>query len=236
MLTRASYLSKPPSRSLQTNLPALKGRLHCWKQKRGPETCLSIRATSSRGYITPDCRDDSPKPNLFVRDLSIVKEPIAERSVFPQRQAYHARLISSICRHRRLIRRLLDTSEYCSLQQLGTHAVRWLTLAYLARSSSKRGLATRAHGLPFRAHCLGLASGRIPTPVGAPPKHLPPARRLRSPTPDFEIRAHTPARRNPPPDPPKMLLRRLPSARLGLGVATSRSGSPETDGHERKKT
>jgi len=59
--------------------------------------------------------------------------------------------------------------------------------------------------------------------------------RLRSPASDFEGRAHTPARRNPSPDPPKMLLRRLPSDRLGLGVATSRSGSPETEGHGRSR-
>src|SRR5947209_6345222 len=57
--------------------------------------------------------------------------------------------------------------------------------------------------------------------------------RLRSPTSDFEGRAQTQRAENPSPDPPKMP---NPSAALGsprLGSGDPRSGSPETDGHER---
>ena len=68
----------------------------------------------------------------------------------------------------------------------------------------------------FRAHCFGLASGRIPTPSGASPEHFRRCR-LRPPASDFETCAHNPPRRNPLPDPPKILLRRLPSVKPRLG-------------------
>jgi hypothetical protein len=40
-----------------------------------------------------------------------------------------------------------------------------------------------------RTHCFGAASGRIPPPGGTPPRDITPARRLRSPAPDFDCRA-----------------------------------------------
>ena len=100
----------------------------------------------------------------------------------------------------------------------------------LDHKSSRRSL----HVLSFAHTVSALLRVEFPRPA-ALLQSISAGTRLRSPASDFERRAQTPARRNPPPDPPKMLLRRLPSARLGLGVATSRSGPPATDGHERKE-
>jgi hypothetical protein len=41
-----------------------------------------------------------------------------------------------------------------------------------------------------RTHCLGSASGRIPTPGDTPPRDIAPACLLRSPATDFDSRAH----------------------------------------------
>jgi hypothetical protein len=87
---------------------------------------------------------------------------------------------------------------------------------------------------PLAHHCLGSASGRIPTPGGRPPEHLHRITGFGLPLRISNSARTHPRARNPPRDPPKILLRRLPSARfpfprLGSGDL-SLSGRPRQMG------